>query len=105
MSTLRLRAGRRTVEIEHADNALYPEDGITEGDVARYYVAVAPVMLAYLRDRPLVMERFPRGIRARGFLQKQVPTGPRHSHTLPTKRAWSYMPGSARSTVPTTRIR
>lgn len=37
MSTLRLRVGGRTIEIKHADNVLYPDDGITEGDVAQYY--------------------------------------------------------------------
>ena len=54
---------------------LFPDDGITKGELAAYYDAVADVMLPHLRGRPITMERFPSGIGAKGFLQKDVVKG------------------------------
>ncbi|BCS32059.1 ATP-dependent DNA ligase [Luteitalea sp. TBR-22] len=61
--------------ITHPDKVLFPDDGITKGDVAAYYEAVAPVMLPHLRGRPITMERYPAGIGAKGFWQKDVSKG------------------------------
>jgi len=61
--------------ITHPDKVLFPEDGITKGELAAYYDAIAPVMLPHLRGRPITMERFPAGIGAAGFLQKDVVKG------------------------------
>jgi bifunctional non-homologous end joining protein LigD len=61
--------------ISHPDKVLFPGDGITKADLASYYRAVAPVMLPHLCRRPITMERFPRGIGAEGFLQKDVVRG------------------------------
>jgi bifunctional non-homologous end joining protein LigD len=61
--------------ISHPDKVLFPDDGITKGDVAAYYAAIARLMLPHLRDRPVTMERFPNGIAAGGFLQKDVSKG------------------------------
>jgi bifunctional non-homologous end joining protein LigD len=64
-----------TVTITHPDKVLFPEDGITKAEVAAYYDLVAPVMLPHLRRRPVTLERFPSGIGADGFLQKNVVKG------------------------------
>ena len=61
--------------ITHPDKVLFPDDGITKGELAAYYDAVAPFMLPHLRRRPITMERFPSGISAKGFLQKNVVKG------------------------------
>ena len=61
--------------ITHPDKVLFPEDGITKGDLAAYYEAVAPVMLPHLGGRPLTMERYPSGIGRKGFWQKNVSKG------------------------------
>jgi bifunctional non-homologous end joining protein LigD len=61
--------------ISHPDKVLFPDDGITKGEVAAYYATVAPLMLPHLRGRPVTMERFPNGIGAGGFLQKDVSRG------------------------------
>ena len=61
--------------ISHPDKVLFPQDGITKGDLAAYYDAVAPLMLPHLRGRPVTMERFPSGIGHKGFLQKDVSKG------------------------------
>jgi bifunctional non-homologous end joining protein LigD len=61
--------------ITHPEKLLFPADGITKGELAAYYDAVAPVMLRYVRGRPVTMERYPSGIEAPGFLQKDVSRG------------------------------
>jgi bifunctional non-homologous end joining protein LigD len=65
----------RSVTITHPEKILFPEDGITKGELAAYYDAVADVMLPHLRGRPITMERFPSGLGAKGFLQKDVIKG------------------------------
>ncbi|HKN83497.1 MAG TPA: non-homologous end-joining DNA ligase [Pyrinomonadaceae bacterium] len=61
--------------ITHPDKLLFPDDGITKGELASYYEAIAPVMLPHLRRRPITMERYHRGIGAPGFFQKDVSKG------------------------------
>ena len=63
------------VRITHPDKVLFPDDGITKGDLAKYYETVAPVMLPHLGGRPITMERYPNGINAKGFWQKDVSKG------------------------------
>jgi bifunctional non-homologous end joining protein LigD len=54
---------------------MFPDDGITKGELAAYYEAIAPYMLPHLRGRPITMERYHRGITAEGFFQKDVTKG------------------------------
>lgn len=67
-----LRVGRRTVELTSPDKVLFPDDGITKRDLAEYYLAIAPRMLPFLRDRPLNLQRFPNGIARPGFFQQEI---------------------------------
>jgi bifunctional non-homologous end joining protein LigD len=61
--------------ITHPEKVLFPDAGITKGELAAYYEAVAPIMLPHLRGRPLTMERYPNGIDEKGFWQKSVTKG------------------------------
>jgi len=61
--------------ITHPEKVLFPDDGITKGELAAYYEAIAPVMLPHLHGRPLTMERYPAGIERQGFWQKDVSKG------------------------------
>jgi len=61
--------------ISHPDKLMFPDDGITKGELATYYAAIAPLMLPHLKSRPVTMERFPAGIGEGGFLQKDVKKG------------------------------
>ena len=61
--------------ITHPEKILFPDDGITKGELASYYEMIAPVMLPHLRRRPVTMERYHRGIAAPGFFQKDVSKG------------------------------
>jgi bifunctional non-homologous end joining protein LigD len=66
------RHGRCVVETSNEDKVLFPRDGITKGALIDYYERVADRILPHLRARPLVVQRFPDGIGAPGFYQKQV---------------------------------
>jgi len=61
--------------ISHPEKVLFPDDGITKGELASYYEMIAPVMVPHMRNRPVTMERFHRGIGAPGFFQKDVSRG------------------------------
>jgi bifunctional non-homologous end joining protein LigD len=61
--------------ITHPEKILFPADGITKGDLAAYYEAIAPIMLPHIKSRPVTMERFPSGIDRQGFIQKDVSKG------------------------------
>jgi len=62
------------VEISKPDKVLFPDDGITKLDLARYYSDVAEHMLRHVRGRPVNMERFPNGIAEKGFYEKKRPS-------------------------------
>ena len=61
--------------ITHPEKVLFPDDGITKGELAAYYESIAPVMLPHTRARPVTMERYPAGIDKKGFWQKDVSKG------------------------------
>src|SRR5215211_3059156 len=62
-----------SVEITHPDKVLFPDDGITKGDLADYYERVAEWMLPHVKGRPVSMQRFPDGIGGKGFFHKDIP--------------------------------
>ena len=66
---------RSEVIITHPEKIMFPDEGITKGELASYYETIAPVMLPHLCRRPITMERFHRGINAPGFFQKDVSKG------------------------------
>jgi bifunctional non-homologous end joining protein LigD len=63
------------ITISHPEKVLFPDDGITKGELAAYYEAIAPAMLPHLKGRPVTMERYHRGIGEDGFFQKSLAKG------------------------------
>lgn len=61
------------MDVSHADRVVFPEDGITKGQVVAYYETVASRMLPFVLDRALTVERFPKGTGSKGFMQKNAP--------------------------------
>jgi len=61
--------------ITHPEKVLFPDPGITKGELCAYYEAVAPSMIPHVRGRPITMERYPAGIERKGFIQKDVSRG------------------------------
>jgi bifunctional non-homologous end joining protein LigD len=64
-----------TVKLTSGDRVLFPDDGITKGDLFAYYGEIAPAILPHLRDRPFTFKRYPHGITEDVYFQKQVPKG------------------------------
>ncbi len=63
----------RTVQFTNLKKIYWPADGYTKGDLIEYYRAVSPWLLPYLRERPMVLTRFPDGIDGKSFYQKDAP--------------------------------
>src|SRR5437667_2725821 len=68
-------AGRdeRHVVITNPKKVFWPDEGYTKSDLIDYYDSVSPWLLPYLRDRPLVLTRYPDGIKGKSFFQKDAP--------------------------------
>src|SRR5438132_6246191 len=87
-------AATKTVNLSSTERVLFPEDGITKGDLFGYYRAVAPTLVLHLRNRPFTMKRYPHGIYGEVFFQKQAP---KHIPSwIPTRqfRTWPREGGS-----------
>ena len=84
MSEEIVQVGRRQVRVTHPERNLFPGDGVTKGDLAHYYVAVADAIVPHLRDRPFTLKRYPHGIREQAYFHKQAPKG--KPDWLPTRR-------------------
>jgi len=68
-----LRVGRRSVPFSHPGKPLFTDPTITKRELAAYYQSVAPVMLPYVRGRPLALQAFPDGIDGKGYFMKSLP--------------------------------
>jgi len=63
----------RVVPFTNRDKVFWPEEGYTKGDLIDYHRKIAPWLLPYLQERPLVMTRYPDGITGKSFFQKDAP--------------------------------
>jgi bifunctional non-homologous end joining protein LigD len=66
--------GDRRVKLTNLGKPFWPKLGITKGDLVRYYVEIAPVLLPHIRDRAMVMRRYPNGAEGESFFMKRAPT-------------------------------
>jgi len=64
---------RPELRFTNLDKVFWPGEGTTKGDLIDYYRTVARWILPYLRDRPVVLDRYPDGIDGKSFFQKNVP--------------------------------
>jgi bifunctional non-homologous end joining protein LigD len=70
-----VRVDDRELELSNLDKVLYPEAGFTKGEVIDYYTRISPLLLPHLRDRALTRIRYPNGVAAKGFFEKNAPAG------------------------------
>ncbi|KJS11090.1 MAG: DNA polymerase [Peptococcaceae bacterium BRH_c8a] len=63
----------RVLTLSNLDKMMWPEENITKAHLIKYYLDLAPVLLPYIRNRPLVMKRYPDGIQGDFFYQKECP--------------------------------
>lgn len=71
--SLRLLVEGRTLALTHLNKVYFPESGIRKRDLLAYYHRTAEHILPFLKDRPLVMRRYPNGIAEKSFFQKEAP--------------------------------
>jgi len=64
----------REVKFSNLEKVFWPDEGYTKGDLIEYYRAVSPWLLPYLKDRPVVLTRYPDGIGGKSFFQKDAPS-------------------------------
>ncbi|MEU7315372.1 non-homologous end-joining DNA ligase [Streptomyces sp. NPDC007083] len=69
---MRLTFGSYVVDVSNEDKLFFPDDGITKGQLVRYYADVAPTLLRHAAGRPVAMKRYPDGITAQAFFQKRA---------------------------------
>ncbi|HSS43886.1 MAG TPA: DNA ligase D, partial [Thermoanaerobaculia bacterium] len=82
-----VEAPERKVPFSHLDKVFWPQEGYTKGDLIEYYREISPWLLPYLRDRPIVMTRYPDGIAGKSFFQKDAPSFA--PDWVRTERIWS----------------
>jgi bifunctional non-homologous end joining protein LigD len=74
-SRVAVTVGERTLSLSNLDKVLYPDVHFTKGEVIDYYSRIAPVLLPHLAGRSLTVIRFPNGIAASSFFEKNAPRG------------------------------
>ena len=73
-SDIELKLGKRQVRLTNLDKVFWPEQGITKRRLLQYYADMSPVLLPHLRDRAMVMKRYPHGIAGEFFFMKRAPS-------------------------------
>ncbi|MGI8713017.1 MAG: DNA ligase D [Solirubrobacteraceae bacterium] len=71
---LAVRADGRALKLSNWDKVLFAQTGFTKGDLIAYYARIAPAVVPHLRDRPLTLKRYPNGVDAPHFYEKQSPS-------------------------------
>ncbi|MEO6192596.1 MAG: non-homologous end-joining DNA ligase [Thermoanaerobaculia bacterium] len=64
---------KKAAKFTNLDKVFWPGEGITKGDLIEYYRAVSPWLLPLLRQRPLMLDRYPNGITGKSFFQRSEP--------------------------------
>jgi len=77
----------KKLSVSNLDKVLYPKVGFTKGQVIDYFIRVAPVLLAHLKDRPLTMKRYPDGVEGEFFYEKNCPS--HRPKWVQTAKVWS----------------
>jgi bifunctional non-homologous end joining protein LigD len=77
----------KKLPVSNLNKVLYPKAGFTKGQVIDYYIRIAPVLLPHLKDRPLTMKRYPNGVEAPFFYEKNCPK--HRPKWVKTAQVWS----------------
>jgi bifunctional non-homologous end joining protein LigD len=87
-----LKVGGKNLPVSNLDKVYYPKPGFTKGEVLAYYIKIAPLLLPHLKGRPLTLKRYPNGVEAPFFYEKQCPK-PRPSFVKTARVARHHEPG------------
>jgi bifunctional non-homologous end joining protein LigD len=69
-----VRVAGRTLRLSNLDKVLWPETGFTKGQLIDYYARVADAMVPHLQGRPITLRRWPNGVEAASFYEKNCPS-------------------------------
>lgn len=75
MNEIHVDVDGRTLKLSNLDKVLYPRTGTTKGEVLNYYASISEVLLPHLRDRAVTRIRWPHGVQANSFFEKNAPAG------------------------------
>ena len=78
----------RKLPVSNLNKVLYPKAGFTKGEVIDYYIRIAPVLLPHLKNRPLTLKRYPNGVEAPFFYEKNCPA--HRPSWVKTAKVWSH---------------
>src|SRR4030095_16517572 len=73
---LLLKVGREQVSVTSLDRIYWPDEKLTKFDLLSFYLRVADYMMPFLQDRPAILQRYPRGIKAPMFFQQDLDSAP-----------------------------
>jgi bifunctional non-homologous end joining protein LigD len=73
VNDLELEVGGRVVKLTNLKKVFWSDEGITKGNLIQYYIDVAPALLPHLKDRAMVMKRYPNGATGDFFFMKRSP--------------------------------
>src|SRR5215475_5484347 len=73
---LLLQVGREQVSVTSLDRIYWPDEKLTKFDLLCYYLKVADYIMPFLRERPAILQRYPRGIKAPMFFQQDLESAP-----------------------------
>jgi bifunctional non-homologous end joining protein LigD len=93
--TTTLEVEGKSVPVSNLDKIYYPKTGFTKGEMLAYYIKIGSLLLPHLKGRPLTMKRYPNGVEAPFFYEKQCPQ-PRPSFVETCQVARHHGPGSIR---------
>jgi bifunctional non-homologous end joining protein LigD len=85
--SVEVEVGDRRLKLTNLDKVLYPQAHFTKAQVIDYYTRIAPIIIPHLKDRPLTLKRYPDGVDAQFFYEKNCP-----KHRPPwvkTAKVWS----------------
>jgi len=71
-----LRVGREEVSVTSLDRIYWPDEKLTKFDLLCFYLKVADYIMPFLKDRPAILQRYPRGIAAPMFFQQDLDSAP-----------------------------
>jgi bifunctional non-homologous end joining protein LigD len=75
----------RKLTLSNLDKPMWKKEGITKSDIIQYYLSVAPKMIPLIRNRPLMLNRYPHGVPGKSFVQKDWPHHPDWVRTAPVR--------------------
>src|SRR5438128_6443177 len=80
-----VEVGGRMLVLSNLDKLMWKKEGITKSDIVQYYLSVAPKMIPLVRNRPLMLNRYPHGVPGKSFVQKDWPHHPDWVRTAPIR--------------------